>query len=59
MFSPDDKLIVTGVSLDRGETEGKLVFLERESLKTVYEIVASDSVRIFLIFKIEKFNNLI
>ena len=44
VFSPDDKLIVTGMSLDRGDTEGKLIFLDRESLKTVYEIVTSDSV---------------
>ena len=44
VFSPDDKLIVTGISLNRGDTEGKLVFLDRESLKTVYEIVVSDSV---------------
>ena len=44
VFSPDDKLIVTGVSLDRGDKEGKLIFLDRESLQTVYEIVVSDSV---------------
>jgi len=42
-WSPDDRLLVTGVSLDKGETEGKLMFYERETLKKVEELVVSDS----------------
>ena len=43
-FSPDDKMVMTGTSLNRGEKEGKLVFLERNSLDRVMESRVSDSV---------------
>lgn len=44
VFSPDDKLIVTGISLRKTETEGKLVFLDRENLEIVQEMHVSESV---------------
>ncbi|KAH9523438.1 WD repeat-containing protein 70 [Bulinus truncatus] len=43
VFSPDDKLIVTGVSLQKNQTDGKIVFLDRESLNLVKEMHVSDS----------------
>ncbi|KAI0236779.1 hypothetical protein L0F63_001833 [Massospora cicadina] len=38
VFSPDEKLIVTGVGVKRGEGFGQLVFLERTSLEVVRTI---------------------
>lgn len=46
-FSPDDKLIVTGTSVQRGCGSGKLVFFERRTFQRVYEIHITDAVRIF------------
>ncbi|CAL1545223.1 unnamed protein product [Lymnaea stagnalis] len=43
VFSPDDKLLATGVSLQRNETGGKIVFLDRESLSVVKEMHVSES----------------
>uniref|UniRef100_A0A671LXX8 WD repeat-containing protein 70 n=1 Tax=Sinocyclocheilus anshuiensis TaxID=1608454 RepID=A0A671LXX8_9TELE len=43
-FSPDDKLLLTGTSVKKGEGNGKLLFFERESLQKVYEIEVADSV---------------
>ncbi|XP_055886260.1 WD repeat-containing protein 70-like isoform X1 [Biomphalaria glabrata] len=43
IFSPDDKLVVTGVSLQKNQTEGKIVFLDRESLAVVKEMHVSES----------------
>jgi WD40 repeat protein len=43
VFSPDDKLVVTGISLNKDETDGKLVFLDRETLNRAKEIVVSNS----------------
>ncbi|CAG5122060.1 unnamed protein product [Candidula unifasciata] len=43
LFSPDDRLLVTGISLDKNETEGKIVFLDRQSLKVVKEMHVSNS----------------
>ncbi|MBZ3880654.1 WD repeat-containing protein 70 [Sciurus carolinensis] len=37
-FSPDDKLIVTGSSVQRGCGSGKLIFFERRTFRRVYEI---------------------
>uniref|UniRef100_A0A8D0E0W5 WD repeat-containing protein 70 n=1 Tax=Salvator merianae TaxID=96440 RepID=A0A8D0E0W5_SALMN len=42
-FSPDDKLLVTGTSVKRGDGNGKLLFFERETLKKVYEIDVTDA----------------
>lgn len=43
MFSPNDSMIVTGVSLERGEKEGKLHIFDVKTFKKVTEVVASDS----------------
>lgn len=43
MFSPDDSMIVTGQSLKRGETEGKLLFVDTGTFDKVQEIVVSNS----------------
>lgn len=43
-FSPDDKLIVTGTSVQRGCGNGKLVFFERRTFQRVYEIDITDAV---------------
>lgn len=37
-FSPDDRLVLTGVSLDRGETAGKLKFFDTTEFKLNTEI---------------------
>ncbi|XP_061119183.1 WD repeat-containing protein 70-like [Conger conger] len=42
-FSPDDRLLVTGTSVKRGEGNGKLVFFERTSFQKVYEIEVSNA----------------
>ncbi|ELK06075.1 WD repeat-containing protein 70 [Pteropus alecto] len=42
-FSPDDKLIVTGTSVQRGCGSGKLVFFERRTFQRVYEIDITDA----------------
>ena len=45
MFSPDDRLVVTGVSVRKGQGVGKLVFFDRDSLERVMELdVSPDSV---------------
>ncbi len=46
LFSPDDQLIVTGVSLRKGETSGRLVFLHRNTLELAVELEVSESVSI-------------
>ncbi|XP_013785489.1 WD repeat-containing protein 70-like [Limulus polyphemus] len=43
MFSPDDKLLFTGVSLTKGDTTGKLVFLDCDTFHQMYEIEVSDA----------------
>jgi hypothetical protein len=53
MFSPNDKLIVTGTSTRKDGDSGKLVILDRETLNKVHEIDIIDSVSIF--FKSIKF----
>ncbi len=48
MFSPNDKLIITGTSTNPKEEQGKLVVFERDTLKKMHEIEVVDSVnRIF------------
>lgn len=37
-FSPNDRLILTGTSFQKGETGGKLVFFDRASFEKVYDI---------------------
>ncbi|KAJ9049157.1 hypothetical protein DSO57_1027608 [Entomophthora muscae] len=43
VFSPDEKLIVTGVGVKRGEGYGQLVFLDRTSLEIVRSINVAQS----------------
>ncbi|KAL8593530.1 hypothetical protein ACOMHN_061508 [Nucella lapillus] len=38
IFSPDDRLVITGVSMDKGGQHGRLVFFERDTFSKVYEI---------------------
>lgn len=43
LFSPDDKLVLTGISIKKNEGKGKLLFMDRESLETLTELEVSDS----------------
>ena len=38
IFSPDDKMVITGVSMDKGDDCGKAVFFERDTFNRVYEL---------------------
>ncbi|PVD23599.1 hypothetical protein C0Q70_16871 [Pomacea canaliculata] len=38
VFSPDDRMIITAVSMDKGGEYGKVVFFDRETFNTVYEM---------------------
>nr|XP_018896430.1 PREDICTED: gastrulation defective protein 1 homolog [Bemisia tabaci] len=42
-FSPDDTVLTTGVSLNKGETEGKLYFFDTTTFETVKEIIVADA----------------
>ncbi|GIY99911.1 WD repeat-containing protein 70 [Caerostris extrusa] len=42
-FSPDDSYIFTGVSLRKNETMGKLVFFDKNTFQTVYELEVDNS----------------
>ncbi|XP_039289144.1 gastrulation defective protein 1 homolog isoform X2 [Nilaparvata lugens] len=42
-FSPDDSLVMTGKSLDRGENEGKLFFFDGKTLDPVKDVIVADS----------------
>ncbi|XP_040276894.1 WD repeat-containing protein 70 [Bufo bufo] len=42
-FSPDDKLLLTGVSVKKGEGSGKLFFFDMVDFKKVYEIAVTDA----------------
>ncbi|KAL9970616.1 hypothetical protein ACROYT_G023023 [Oculina patagonica] len=43
LFSPDDKMIVTGTSVKKGQGSGRLVFMERDSLRKLYEFDVIES----------------
>lgn len=43
LFSPDGKMIVTGTSVKKGQGSGKLVFMERDSLRRLYEFDVIES----------------
>lgn len=43
MFSPNDSLIITGASLQKGETTGKLYFYETATMDLVTEIPVTNS----------------
>jgi len=38
VFSPDERLILTGTSVKKGQGVGKLVFIERDTFETVMEV---------------------
>lgn len=42
-FSPDDKLLITGTSVKRGQENGKLLFFDRETFHKLYEIEVTDA----------------
>ncbi|XP_062568772.1 WD repeat-containing protein 70-like [Saccostrea cucullata] len=42
IFSPDDRMVLTGTSVKK-QGDGKLIFMERESLNTVSEIAVNES----------------
>ncbi|WAR23141.1 WDR70-like protein [Mya arenaria] len=42
LFSPDDRLVLTGLSVKKNEGKGKLLFMDRESLGTLTELEVSD-----------------
>ena len=42
VFSPDEKLILTGTSVKKGQGAGKLVFLDRENLDVVSDVPFDD-----------------
>lgn len=48
-FSPDDKLLITGTSVKKGEGSGKLLFFDLVDFKKVYEIPVTDAVSIMFI----------
>ncbi|KAL4237104.1 WD repeat-containing protein 70 [Mactra antiquata] len=43
LFSPDDRLVVTGVSVKKSEGKGQLLFMDRESLEILTQLDVSDS----------------
>ncbi|XP_063817253.1 WD repeat-containing protein 70 [Pseudophryne corroboree] len=42
-FSPDDKLLITGTSVKKGEGSGKLLFFDMVDFKKIYEIPVTDA----------------
>ena len=38
VFSPNDRLLMTGTSFQKGESGGKLVFFDRQTFNRVYDI---------------------
>ncbi|XP_065226888.1 gastrulation defective protein 1 homolog [Planococcus citri] len=43
MFNPQDSVIITGVSLEKGEKEGKLLFYDVNTFNRIEEIEVTDS----------------
>jgi len=43
LFSPDDKMVVTGTSVKKGQGSGSLVFMDRDSLRKLYEFDVIES----------------
>ncbi|CAB0042663.1 unnamed protein product [Trichogramma brassicae] len=54
MFSPDDSMVVTGVSLARGQTAGKALFYDTKTFDRVHETEVTDS----HVIKITKLNQI-
>ena len=43
LFSPDDRLVVTGTSMEKGEKGGKLVFFEKDTFNKAFEMTVGNS----------------
>ena len=43
IFSPDDKYVVTGVGASSKNGQGKLLFMEKDSLEIVEEVAVDSS----------------
>lgn len=43
MFSPDDSMLITGVSLNKGEKHGKVLFFNCNTFEQINEITVTDS----------------
>ncbi|XP_015747282.1 PREDICTED: WD repeat-containing protein 70-like [Acropora digitifera] len=48
LFSPDDKMVVTGTSVKKGQGSGSLVFFETNSFRKLYEFDVIESVSLVL-----------
>jgi len=46
MFSPDDSMILTGVSVKKGENEGYLHFFDSKTFELATKIHVTDSVSV-------------
>ena len=44
MFSPDDALVLTGESVMRGQSSGRLLFFDSKTFEKSHEIEVSESV---------------
>ena len=42
-FSPDDRMVVTGTSMDKGDKSGKLVFFQKDNFDKVMEMDVGES----------------
>ncbi|XP_063227176.1 gastrulation defective protein 1 homolog [Bacillus rossius redtenbacheri] len=43
MFSPDDSMVLTGVSVKKGETDGRIIFYDTKTFDVVDEFTVCDS----------------
>jgi len=43
LFSPDDRLVATGTSMEKGDKGGKLVFFDKDTFKKSFEMVIDDA----------------
>jgi len=43
LFSPDDRLVVTGTSMEKGDKGGKLVFFEKDTFNKAFEMTVGTS----------------
>lgn len=43
LFSPDDRLVVTGTSMEKGDKGGKLIFFEKETFNKAFEMTVGTS----------------
>eukprot|EP00092_Neocalanus_flemingeri_P015907 GFUD01017224.1.p1 GENE.GFUD01017224.1~~GFUD01017224.1.p1 ORF type:complete len:700 (-),score=251.17 GFUD01017224.1:58-2157(-) len=43
LFSPDDRLVVTGTSMEKGDKGGKLIFFEKDTFNKAFEMTVGSS----------------